>query len=155
MPITASTIIEDSPQRDRRRHVRERHVDHTAVAHEVTYMAGAGTDVQAVMTARVSQIEARLTARELTANEVIVLNATGESIRFVHSTRNDFIQRIRDLFRVVIALEAANLAAYLLTLTDAQLRMIFNMTQEQVDELKTRLQAKVDRRDALHAEAGE
>jgi hypothetical protein len=63
-----STIIEDRPQTDGRRAVRERHVDDFGVEHFVVYMAESGADVEAILPSRAAQIEADLAAAEIAAN---------------------------------------------------------------------------------------
>lgn len=75
MPIVASEIVEDAPQRDGRRWVRERHTDHLGAAHEFLYMAEAGTDAAAVMAARVPVIEAMLAEAEIEANLAEIVGA--------------------------------------------------------------------------------
>lgn len=68
-----STVISMSPQSNGRAYVRERHIDAHGVAHEVEYLADPGTDYEAVMLARVPQIEQALRQQELDRIEDMVL----------------------------------------------------------------------------------
>ena len=56
--IIASEIIEDSPQVDGRRYITELHTDSVKGELRFTYLAGAATDANAVMAARVTQYSA-------------------------------------------------------------------------------------------------
>lgn len=60
-----SEIVSILPQADGRAYVRERHTDQYGIAHEVEYLAAAGTDYHAVMLARAQQIANELRQREL------------------------------------------------------------------------------------------
>lgn len=68
MPIVNSTIIEDRAQVDGRRFVRERHTDNLGAIQEVSYLAEAGADVNAAMTARVATLDAQAKAKEISDN---------------------------------------------------------------------------------------
>ena len=68
MAIVSSTIIEDARQRDGRRHVCERHVDHLGGVRDVRYMAESGADATAILPTRAAQIEAELAAEETAQN---------------------------------------------------------------------------------------
>jgi len=73
MPIVSSSIVEDRVQRDGRRSVRERHVDHAGETQEVAYLAEADADVNVMMAARVPVLDALAIEHELSANEAEVL----------------------------------------------------------------------------------
>lgn len=64
MPVVSSSILEDRPQRDGRRSVRERHTDHAGRTHDVTYLAEPGDDVETVMLARVPSVNTSLAEAE-------------------------------------------------------------------------------------------
>lgn len=157
MPIALSEILEDRAQRDGRRHIQERHVDHLDVAYFVTYLAEAGANASAALTPRATQILDRLSDGELDFYEAAIATDTlVGTVTLSYSTLADLRARLRSRFRNSTGIEAANIAEFLLTLTDNQLQNLFNLAnQTQVNQLKNRLAAKVAKRDAILAEAGE
>lgn len=56
MPIVSSIIVEDHPQRDGRRAVREQHTDHNGQHHYAMYLAEPAANVSAMMTARAATL---------------------------------------------------------------------------------------------------
>ena len=68
MPVVSSTYTADAhTQADGRRYVTERHVDSAGVEHLVMYLAPAewgAAEYQAMMDARVAQIDSQLAAAE-------------------------------------------------------------------------------------------
>ena len=74
---------------------------------------------------------------------------------FRHSTAVQLRTALRERFRTARGIALANLAEFCLTLTNAQLQALFSVTAGQVSSLRTRLQAKVNKRDALLSEVGE
>jgi hypothetical protein len=73
MPIVSSAIVEDRVQRDGRRSVQERHVDHLGGVQDVFYLAEAGADVAAMLPVRAALMDAQVAQAELDANEAEVL----------------------------------------------------------------------------------
>lgn len=71
--IVISVVVEDAPQRDGRRYIRERHTDHVGVAHERSYLAEAGQVIDLVASAAL--ITTGLMDAEIAANEAEVLGA--------------------------------------------------------------------------------
>ena len=75
---------------------------------------------------------------------------------FNHSTVTQLRAALREEFRSAKGIQLANLSEFFLTLTNSQLGNIFNLlTTVQINNLRTRLQAKVDKRNALLSEVGE
>lgn len=75
---------------------------------------------------------------------------------FRHSTAAQLRTALRQRFRTARGIALANLAEFCLTLTNAQLQSLFGVAAgAETTALRARLQAKVDKRDALLAEAGE
>ena len=68
MPIVSSIIELDHVQIDNRRKIVELHTDHVGGAHHRRYMADAGQDVTAGLSASAQQIEQQLAAAEIEAN---------------------------------------------------------------------------------------
>lgn len=83
MAVERSSIAEDSPQRDGRRWVTERHVHDDGREETVTYMAEADTDAQAVLIARAVQIDTRDANREQAEAEKAAVRWRWEATRGV------------------------------------------------------------------------
>lgn len=90
--ILKSEIIDDSPQHDGRRHIRERHTDHTGKTHDVFYTAEADADVATYMSERVGLLEDALRDEEVENLRSYVM--AGQPIEFVHCTREHFLRAI-------------------------------------------------------------
>ena len=60
MRIVSSQIVEDSPQIDGRRWVREVHTDDAGLMHEFAYLAEAASNVSAIMAARAADLPDQL-----------------------------------------------------------------------------------------------
>jgi hypothetical protein len=155
MPIASTTIINDRPQRDGRRCVSERHVDHVGVALLIHYIAAAGADVLAVALARVADLNQALIDRELAKDIAAILDGRYADVTTVHAAIADVRAALRTFYQTASGPDVGRMAGYLLTLTDAQLRTLFNMTQAQVGNLRTRLQARVDALNAVLTAVGE
>lgn len=69
MPIISSIILENQPQSDGRRSVRERHTADDGTNYDACYLAEPGTDVNAVMVARVPILDQMLADAASAANE--------------------------------------------------------------------------------------
>ena len=68
MPIVSSEIVADDAQADGRRYIREHHTDDAGVVHTFgPVLAPANTNAEAVMLARVPQIEAQIAATVISA----------------------------------------------------------------------------------------
>jgi len=66
MPVVSSKIAYDKPRDSGMRQIREDHTLHDGTAHPpVKYLAAPGQDVEAIMRARVPEIDKRLKRREL------------------------------------------------------------------------------------------
>ena len=65
MPIVSSQITEDSRQADGRRWITEKHTDSVGKAYQVKYLAESDTDVNVVMSARVSAMDQMLIDTEI------------------------------------------------------------------------------------------
>lgn len=155
MPITSSTIAEDRPQLDGRRYVTERHVDHVSVIHWIRYMAEVGADVLATALARASQLNQNLIDQELSKDIAAILDNRYADVTAQYAAVADVRAALRAFYQTASGQDVGRMAGYLLTLSDAQLRTLFNMTQGQVDTLKVRLQARVDALTAVLTATGE
>lgn len=155
MSIVSSQVVEDHAQRDGRRAVREHHTDHLGVVHAVSYLAEAAADVQTALAARAPQITQVLADAEIARSMSAIYDGNYAAVTAQHATLADIRAAIRVAYQTETGERIGRLAGFLLTLTDAQLRTLFNMTQTQVNQLKTRLQSKVDTMTALLSLAGE
>ena len=155
MSIVSSQVVEDRAQIDGRRDVREHHTDHLGVVHAVNYLAESGADIQAALTARAPQIAQALADAEIAQALGFIYSGNYAAVTAQHATLADIRAAIRAAYQTETGERIGRLAGFLLTLTDAQLRTLFSMTQTQVNQLKTRLQAKVDAMTALLTLVGE
>lgn len=73
MPIVSSEIIEDSPQVDGRRAIRERHVDSHGTPHDVDYLADADADLDAMLSLHAAGVAVQLAAAEVKAIAAFML----------------------------------------------------------------------------------
>ena len=150
-----SLIISDTIQIDGRRHIIERHVDDFGITHDYFYMAESNTDVNAIMTARVATLEAQLVEADIQLNIQRILEGNYGEVINKYATLTDIRAALRNFYQTATREEVGRMAGFLLTLTDAQLRTLFNMTQSQVNQLKTRLQARFDELTAVLTATGE
>lgn len=141
MSIVSSTIIEDRPQIDGRRHICERHTDHTGRVHDIRYMAATADNVNTFMANRVATLESQLANGELNDNEARATEGPFVAPTLVHCTAGQVRTRIRELFRVATAWQVCRLAWYIqrLGLTDNQLKAVFGVNDAQLVGLKAKL----------------
>lgn len=143
MSITSSIIARDDIQADGSRHIREEHTDHLGRVHVVNYTAAAGQNVSALMSARVSQIEAQLAEAEI---EQFVANIdTGMdfvSIAPNYTTKEKVWKRLMQEYRRGRARQAINLLPLLkylnTTYTDTQIRNALSISQAKLDAVRSR-----------------
>jgi hypothetical protein len=158
MAIVSSTIIEDAPQRDGRRHVCERHVDHAGLIHFIRYLAEQAADVSATMAARVAAIEAELKEREL-RRAVRAALEDGPAVQpTLHwSTNTEFGLALREFYKTATQRDACRIGWFVtqFNLTDNQLRTFFGLTAGQVAAARTKLSALATQYESLLTAAGE
>ena len=155
MSIASSLIVEDRAQVDGRRSVREHHTDHVGEVHAIAYLAESGADVSAALAPRAAQLEALLSDRDIQQNVARIMAGDYADVSAQHASLGEIRAAIRALYQTGSGEIIGRLAGFLLTLTDAQLRTLFNMTQAQVNALKTRLQARFNELTAMLAAVGE
>ncbi len=155
MSIVSSVIVEDVAQKDGRRSVRERHTDNLGLFHFVEYLAEAGADVNAAMTARVAQIEADMAAAEVNDN---VLRAFDQlSPTFNYSTVAQFRSALRQIYKNATAWDVVRLGKFIngLGLTDTQLTNIFGVSGAALTALKAKLVALAAKYDDVSSQVGD
>jgi len=157
MPIVSSVIQTDRPQADGRRKIVEAHTDHLGRVHMRRYLAGDGDNVSAGLVTRAGEILEGLVIHELGQHVSAVSQfGSGAVIVLVYVTAGEARSALREALRDARGIILANLAEFCLTLTNGQLQSLFGVSAgTQTTQLRSRLQAKVDKRDALLAEVGE
>ena len=153
--IVSSTILSDVVQRDLRRAVVEAHTNDRGAVQHIHYLADANVDVVLAMSERVPRLEQQAADAEL-ANDVAYIS-TGQYARVTEHdvTLTALRAALRALYQTASGDMVGRIAGFLLTLTDAQLRVLFGLTTAQVSALRTRLQAKVDVLSAVLSAVGE
>ena len=154
MSIVQSIIVSDSPQKDGRRYIRERHTDHVGVHHECVYLAEAGADANVALANRVAVIVVQLEENEHSQN----INRALDHLMpvFIHTTAGQFRTRLRELFKTLSGWDAVRMGAFIhsLSLTDNQLKSLFGVNDAQLPTLKTKLSNAATRYADVQAEAG-
>lgn len=135
--IVSSRIAADHAQRDGRRWVTERHLDNAGAERLVTYLAEAGADTAAPMTARAAQIAVDIAADEIARNvDEIASRGSLAVLSFIYSTEAENIAAVREAYRTAVDRHALMIADYLSKLSDPQLRSAFGLTQAQAAQLR-------------------
>lgn len=153
--IISSQIIEDREQIDGRRSVRELHVDALGKEYVIQYLAESEADVNTRMTARAAELDDQLSKQEVENDIKLILEGRYSEVTNNYATLSDIRSALRTFYQTATGQDVGRMATFLLTLTDAQLRTIFNMTQAQVNQLKTRLQSRADELTAVLNAQGE
>jgi hypothetical protein len=155
--IVNSTCTPDAHlQRDGRRGVVERHVDHQGVEHLHVYRADAKADYAAMMAARVPVVEAALAE-----SEFVEAIATDGWAPLEHQTGAQFANRLRARYKAASQLECAKLAKWIMdridggAFTEAAMRASFGLTAGQWTLLKSKLTTMRKDYDAVLAATGE
>lgn len=137
MSIISSVIAADDAQSDGRRWILENHTDNLGVIYLVSYLANNGFDAAAALTARIATLEASIIFGEITTN---VANVKSDGslavITFLYSTAGQNIAALRAAYLQSTKQEAIMIGDFLSSLTDTQLKNIFNMTATQVTTLR-------------------
>lgn len=158
MAIVSSTIVEDAAQRDGRRHITERHVDHAGLIHFVRYIAERLANVSEAMAARVASIEAEMKSRELErAIQRALLDGPAIQPNLNWSTNTEFGLALREFYKTSTQRDACRIGWYVsqFNLTDNQLRTFFGLTAGQVSAARTKLSSLSTQYEALLTAAGE
>lgn len=137
MPIVSSELSQDGPQSDGRFWVTEVHTDHIGRQHIIRWLAAVGVDAAAVMLARVIRILEGLEQREIEENMASILENGSEAATTTHySTPAGNFAVLRTLYKTATRVESVMAGDFLSSLSDANLRAAFDMTQAQVTTLR-------------------
>ena len=138
MSIVSSETVSTSVQRDGRRYVVERHVDHLGVEHLRSWLAEAADNLAAALAAYAAILLDILRDREIGANIASVLSEGSlATVTLKHSTAGQNRSALRDAYRTATRTEAVMIGDYLNTLTNAQLATAFNITTGEAATLRT------------------
>lgn len=138
MPITSSTIADVGVQQDGRRWVRESHIDHLGIEHVRHWLAEADDNLDSALAAYALRLLDDLRDAEIQRNVSNVM-ADGRlaETSTIYSTAMQGINALRAAYQTATRTEAIFTGDFLGSLTDAQLRNAFDLTQGQVDNLRT------------------
>lgn len=138
MPIASSETLSALVQRDGRRWVHERHVDHLGVEYVRHWLAGASDNLATALSAYAALLLDVLRDREIEANlAAIVENGSLATIALEHSTAAQNRTALREAYRTATRVQAIMIGDYLNTLTNNQLASAFNITTGEAATLRT------------------
>lgn len=138
MPIVSSTVSEEVAQKDGRKWVEERHTDHVGLVYVLRYLASSGVDINAVLSARATQILNDLVRTEIAANlSRILADGSLANVTIVYATLADIRTALREAYQNATRLDAIMLGDFLSSLTNGQLQTLFSMSAGQVTSLRT------------------
>jgi hypothetical protein len=143
MPIVTSVVLDDAPQVDGRRWIRERHTDQVGEQYFRVYLVAAGVVVADGFPTVVAMLNQALIEWEIARNLAAIYQfGDAAVVTTVHATLNDIRPALRDAYRTATREQALALGAFLNTLTNAQLGTLFSVSGAQLTALRTRLQTK-------------
>lgn len=138
MPITSSTIAEVGAQRDGRRWVLERHIDHLGIEHVRHWLATAAEDLNVALAAYALRLLNELRDAEIGSNIAAILADGRLAVTSTnYSTGTENFAALRTAYQSATRTEAIFAGDFLASLTDAQLRNLFGFTQAEVTTLRT------------------
>jgi hypothetical protein len=137
MPITSSETLSALVQRDFRRWVHERHVDHLGVEHVRHWLAGVNDNLAAALADYAVALVEALRAREIEANIAAILaDGSLATITVQHSTAAQNRSALREAYRSATRVQAVMIGDYLNTLTNNQLATAFGITTQEASTLR-------------------
>lgn len=144
-------------QSDGRTYVRETHTDGFGDTVICEYLAPDSADHTAIMNARAIAIDAEKKQSEINRNIASISEHGSLAVTlFRYSTKAENVGPLRRAYRYAGRENCIMIADYLSTLTDAQLRNVFDKTQAQVDTLRAnKLTPAIDLANKIRAAGGE
>lgn len=126
MPVVSSEIVQDVAQADGRRSVIERHTLADGTTRDFSYLADADLDANAVMAARVPELNSSLTQTEIESNIASVLaNGAAAVTTFLEGTQQQSIRAMAERFASLGPYQVVLLAEFLAAQSDEGLTTIF------------------------------
>ncbi len=156
--IIESVITGDSSQADGRRAITERHSDSLGEVYFITYMAESGQDVTTILPVRAQQILEQRESQELSNLSNWIIAPTNEpplEETFRYASQARYFAVLRERFQSATGLTAIRIAQRLSTLTNPQLRVIFDYTTAQATALRSKLTTMVDLANNIRSQVGE
>lgn len=156
MPIVNSVIVSAVTQIDLRISVVERHIDHLNIQYNHVWLAPAGTDLNTAMAAYALRLVDELRDSEIETNINDIRNNGDQATPSLdYSTGAQNFAVLRAVYQTATRVEAIMMADFLNTLTDQQLQNAFNMTAQQVTNLRNnKLIPASDLADSIRAASG-
>jgi hypothetical protein len=138
MTIVSSNIIEISLQKDGRRWIRERHIDHTGRETFRQWLADVGIDVAAALIAYADILDSSQNQAEINENiQQITQNGSTATVSTKYSTLAQNRAALRQAYRSATRTEVIMIGDFLNSLTDAQLKTLFGKTDAEVLTFRT------------------
>lgn len=140
-----------------RRTVTEIHTDHTGAVHTIEYLSGEADDRAAIMAARAVVLNSQLIEREIER----VLRVLPLPLVLSHATRTQVATALRAEFLTSRKERTWELADWIMDgldageWTDTQLRNVWNLTANQWNTLKAKLETYRTRWNEMQAAIGE
>lgn len=106
----------------------------------IEYLAAVGANYTTIMNARAAALA--VTLADVEAQQKVEIDANPAPFRF--QTASEFAQRLRAFYKVASDLQCAKIATWILnrlddgSVTDAQLKNVFNLTDQQYATLKSK-----------------
>lgn len=156
MPIVSSDITNDYTQLDGRRYINVRAADHLGGIFRATCLVLGQTPAE-VLAAMVTQFESQAKQAELDRNLANALSDDTPAPTFEWCTKLEFAAVLRQTYREARARVAARLAWYIdqFSLTDNQLKNLFNVNDAQLPALKARIATLAAKYVDMQDEVGE
>jgi hypothetical protein len=137
MPINSSTFVQGLAQKDGRRLVTEKHVDHLGLTYTYTWLAPDGVDPTATVNGRVAGLLAQLTEAEINKNVANILFDGSLAVYTLdYSTVDQNFAALREAYKTATRVEAIMAGDFLQARTNAQLQNLFGMNNTQVNNLR-------------------
>lgn len=138
VPIISSIISDVGIQHDGRRWVLEKHVDHLGIEHVRHWLAMVGENLNTALVAYASRLLTELRDVEISRNiALILIDGRLAATSTDYSTGAENFVVLRSGYQSATRAEAIFAGDFLASLTDAQLRNLFGMTQAEVTTLRT------------------
>ena len=138
MSIVLSMIASDSAQKDGRRWIEEKHIDHLGVVWGRGYLVSSVYDALSALDAYATQLATNLKQAEISGNIARIVTKGSLAVTVLdHSTVDENFAVLRTYYKTATDLEAIMSGDFLSARSDAQLKNLFSYTQNQVDNLRT------------------
>ncbi len=161
--VSSVYTLDGAAQKDGRTGVTEVHIDQFGGKYSIYYLAEPGVDYNAVMLARVGNLNDTLVNSEVIVNVSQVTESDSPSPTFNHCTKLQLAQALRAIYKdpttphwKIIAIgKYVNVLVVNGDVTDAQMKAAFNINDAQLATLKTKLSNQASIYDSVIATQGQ